>query len=324
MRSGFLRTMTLIGLALALTSSGAATAALSEPTDPPITEEAVFQELRRRFGMDSPPPREPGEPTLEGPNVVYYPNKYDFADSERFIVDGERTSVGGCTNSLPVTAPPLDGSTVVQIEREYDPDTCRSLFERGTLQEEDFASTESAVSDYASDAGGSRTFSTQSGTSSPTPRHAFHKTIFNEPARRLFGGFDPVNSVHNYIDWSPDGQCAIPAGTSAFHGWKTEWLTLTGWSVISNQFAREGNCTRVNSASTVHFQNFVFCNTYLALIDESIVSRSRRYTNVYYEPNIVEGYLLESGNFIARADTRKDGFCSFLLQKETRDGTRPQ
>jgi hypothetical protein len=67
--------------------------------------------------------------TLEGPNVVHYGQPYELGGAERFVIEGERLPDGGCE----FTRSSIIGDTdVAEIEVAHDPDTCRSVVERGT------------------------------------------------------------------------------------------------------------------------------------------------------------------------------------------------
>jgi hypothetical protein len=89
------------------------------------------------------------EAMLEGPNVLNYGQPYELRASERFIVQGKRLPGGGCEFARSSVMRSVSPSTpeVAEIEVAFDPDTCRSLLERGTWADTNESFTGGQVTD---------------------------------------------------------------------------------------------------------------------------------------------------------------------------------
>lgn len=143
---------------------------------------------------------------LDGQNVIEYEHHDELANSVRYIIQGERLSSGGCSFSGEFT---LDGNakSVTELEMAFDPDTCRSLIERGTM----VASGDSTDPDDTSSSSNTETVDAPSGSSTTVSASL---GIWDA---QLHGWFeDPpgihVNDAVNTIRWEPDGTCADAGG----------------------------------------------------------------------------------------------------------------
>jgi hypothetical protein len=230
--------------------------------------------------------------TLEGPNVIFYEHPEVLEKATRSIRQGEFLPGGGCRFSGSAVLAP--GEAITELELAFDPDSCRSLVETGTLvsrgtpaADPAWFATDAEVRDsVAASAAGAASFLTAS-----VAQSAYIHSWYADPP-----GLH-VNDVTSTIEWAPDGTCAWPAGSTAVFGRKYDWLWQTGWSLNSYNWSYGASCASVYNESTVHFVNNVFC---LLMV-----------TNTYYEPNRVEG--LPDGRAAFAWSNRKDGRCSFLL-----------
>lgn len=260
---------------------------------------------------------EPGieEVALEGPGVVYYGlGPYELAQSTQLIRQGKRMADGGCLFVSETTLRPNEART--EIEVAFDPATCRSLVEIGTLVSgNDFLENNWAGQEEAS-ASEETTSSLPSdllATAALRPRQfASEWSWYDEPARWAVSCdveetvrdgcvLPPVNSVYNSIEWQPDGVCAVAPGTLSRADSEIRWLDRTGWNVIRNDWTRSSDpvpCEQdVFSRNVNQFQNTRFCFST---------------TNTWYEPNEVRGD--KNGNATFQRVARKGGFCSSLLR----------
>lgn len=273
-----------------------------------------------------------GAPMLEGPNVIDYEhatldgkNLYEpveLTDSVRFIRQGRPGAGGGCEFANSGVAV---GAGALEVEMAYDPDTCRSLIEAGTpVNAEPPASEDDVDSISANDA-------MPSGTSGDL-RIASHATWwaratqqFDEPARWVLnegvddaGVLPPVTRATNYVQWTPDGTCAIAPGTTGFMGYEHSWYAFTGWELTAHTWNRtpDGACrTVIYSESWLDFRNNEFC-AYLAatllgglgpiwdiIIDDTFTK---------YEPNHIGGNA--DGTYNIKMVASKGGGCHELLR----------
>ncbi len=69
--------------------------------------------------------------TLNGPNVITYEHQEVLTNTARAVRQGARLATGGCKFSGQAILAP--GTTVTELELAFDPDTCQSLVESGTL-----------------------------------------------------------------------------------------------------------------------------------------------------------------------------------------------
>lgn len=254
--------------------------------------------------------------TLSGPEVVDYGLAgYEFEDSTRHIVEGTPDS-GGCRFTGEGTLQP--GESVTQVEIAYDPATCRSLVERGTLVGD--GPPEGSVRDGAqarSEAGGAPT----DGLSAQSVLgrfRAYQWSWYDEPARWVqgcdvedsCGPLPPVNTVKNSVEWVPDGSCAVAPGYTGWNEYEITWLTLTGWEVKRNDWNHAPDpipCEQdIYSENYNHFQNRAFCTAVGGVLGAIFE------TNTYYEPNHVHGD--RNGVAYYRWSARKSGLCSALLR----------
>ncbi len=182
--------------------------------------------------------------TLEGPNVVHYGQPYELGGAERFVIEGERLPDGGCE----FTRSSIIGDTdVAEIEVAHDPDTCRSVVERGTWADtnpslsagEGTASRSDSSSSSAPTKGtdDSAPASGDATTAAVSQKLAYSWSWYDEPARWIRGNdvedsgwLPPVNTLRNRVEWYPDGNCAVAPGYTGWMYWDATWLTETGWS----------------------------------------------------------------------------------------------
>jgi hypothetical protein len=252
---------------------------------------------------------------LEGPEVVYYGiAPYELAESTQLIRQGERSADGGCLFISETTLRPNESRT--EIEVAFDPATCRSLVEVGTLVSGDDFLTHNW-------AGQEKTLASDGTLSSSPPelltaaalrprQFASEWSWYDEPARwaascdveETAGDgclLPPVNSVYNGIEWQPDGVCAVAPGTIGRVDYEIRWLSGTGWNVIRDDWTHSPDpipCEQdIFSRNINQFQNTEFCFTT---------------TNTWYEPNEVRGD--KNGNATFQRVARKGGFCSSLLR----------
>ncbi len=69
----------------------------------------------------------------------------------------------------------------------------------------------------------------------------------------------PPVDVANIVMWSPDGTCAVPAGTISNRSQYLQWLTTTGWQLGPNSWDNGANWASVFSTSNAQFIHNVFC-----------------------------------------------------------------
>jgi len=115
----------------------------------------------------------------------------------------------------------------------------------------------------------------QSGAALATVQSAgFLKTWWIDPINIT------VNSVQNSTTWrwSGTGTCV----TGILGGQSLTWFTGSGWFLASDSWQNTFNCSATTSASTVHYQNNIFCAFFT--------------TFAQYNPNKVNG--LQNGTLV--------------------------
>lgn len=155
------------------------------------------------------------EPTLEGPNVIEYKHMIVMADTKTFIREGTRLPYGGCKFIGNTTL--KKGESITELELKYDPDSCRSLIEVGTLISDEFIHSPDQIETEArviSKMPGSDTVVTETPSSNETKatstaRKAILHSWYEDPV-----GID-LNNVKNSVEWHPNGSCAWPPGRLA-------------------------------------------------------------------------------------------------------------
>lgn len=75
------------------------------------------------------------EPELDGDNIIHYPEPYELSEVTYVIIQGSARE-DGCEFSF---SEPLSDVHMMEYETQYDPETCRSVFKRGTPTSEDEA-----------------------------------------------------------------------------------------------------------------------------------------------------------------------------------------
>lgn len=284
------------------------------------------------------------EPTLEGPNVIHYGQPYELQGTHRFIAKGERLLGGGCQWKR---SGKIEQRDVAEIEIAYDPTTCRSLFVRGTWAdtnaslrgEGETAERSNDASSPASATGSSSASASGDGSSTPSldpdppgdnnPRYqsAYTWTWYDEPARWAFGldvedpgVLPPVNSFRNWIEWWPDGICAVPQGYTGWSWREGKALSETGWNLEYHNWEHTPDpisCDQsMYSRSYAGFVNRDFCNTLGDLLIP--IAPFDLVTRTVYAPNGVEGYQDGSANWTSL--TAKRGYCTNFLRLGARYG----
>ena len=116
------------------------------------------------------------------------------------------------------------------------------------------------------------------------------KSFFLEPC-----GFE-VNSDLNFTDWLWEGPGICV--TQVVNVEILEWLTLTGWQLLADNWANNISCQQTTSASTTLYGNIPFC-----FFDITFAA---------YEPNQVNGRW--DGTLVAILnDSAFRSICSSLL-----------
>jgi hypothetical protein len=268
---------------------------------------------------------------LVGPNVVEYGlAPYVLEDSHQYVVQGTALPGGGChfkgEHEL------AGGQSLTEIEVAYDPDTCRSLFEAGSLVsghdflQPQFDSTLTYEEGHAGGVSESPAETEDLSMQGAGDRHrAYHWSWYDEPARWAFNcdvedGFSdgcvlpPVNTVRNDIDWRPDGTCAVSPGTTGRMSYQITWLRATGWTVVQNDWSHSPDpipCDQdIFSRNNNHFNNGVFCQSLANAIP--IINPRVAPTDTYYQPNSVSGN--QNGVATYRWSASKAGGCESFLR----------
>ncbi len=126
-------------------------------------------------------------------------------DAEKFIREGARLPSGGCKFIGNATL--QKGESKTELELKYDPDTCRSLVEAGTLVSDDYTNSPDQIETQArairktpdsySIADG--TLNSNETKATATARKATLHSWYEDPV-----GID-LNNVINSVEWHPDG-----------------------------------------------------------------------------------------------------------------------
>lgn len=279
-------------------------------------------------------------PTLDGPDVVCYGQPYISNVESRYIQHGWPIDHGCAFTSL---MPPHG---MLAIEVVYDRTGCTRIIEVGVpafdptltfaAPENGSVGSVTSGSSASSDANGFSQDSGDSGSvqSSNLRLWRYSWSWFDEPARWVFDGdveagagdgclLPPVNAVYHYIDSIPDGTCVVTPGTKAHWERELTWLTLTGWSIVSQSHQNPPpliHCptNRLDNLSHVHFRNRGFCASFLGIIFLPILPTVFE-THTRYEPNRVT--IFASGQRSVGAQVSKSGGCHELLRE---GGKAPQ
>jgi hypothetical protein len=219
---------------------------------------------------------------LSGPNVIQYGAPTGMVETSRTIVDGVRNASGECIVSDGAWMS-ASSAPVIQEEVAFDPVTCQSLVATGHPLISPGPGT--APNGSLSGSGGMR--SADSSTAGD-PEGYVHAWV-QDPTHILH-----VNDVWDEINWTPAGGCADAGGWTG--KWYLQWFGEDGWYVKSNQSGFAPSCYSVVAASTVNFENDVFCLTT---------------DNAYYEPVQIQGYA--NGEWYASWYLAVSGGCSGLL-----------
>lgn len=257
--------------------------------------------------------------TLAGPNVIDYEGEAAngtgayvmprFASSERVVIQGEGTEQGGCVFKSTSRLSP--GERRTSVELAYDPDTCRSLYEIGTLAAgERLPGVPAEARGTKQELVGRAASPSSKGRSAPLSiegvgdRHrAYSESWFQDPVGIR------VNSLKDEIEWTPGGTCTLAGGTTATMVASYSYFWPTGWFLASVTWTNSGDIIDCNepvlSQLDVHFQNDAFCT-------DPGPPPVQWPTDTWYEPDSVQGFA--DASFLATSVTRKEGFCSVFLQ----------
>jgi hypothetical protein len=156
----------------------------------------------------------------------------------------------------------IEARRVSEINVDRAHGTCNALFEVGQPAEAAALTPAEAAnlkqtSENASSAvpvriGAAAPLSQQPGVAQATVQSAgFLKTWWTDPINIT------INSVQDSTTWtwSGTGNCV----NGILGGNSLTWFTPSGWFVASNSWQNTFNCTQTTSASTVKFQNNIFC-----------------------------------------------------------------
>jgi hypothetical protein len=285
--------------------------------------------------------------------VVWYLEGYrpvDLANSRRELQQGTELPTGGCRFQSSIELQP-GSAPITHVELAFDPDSCQRLVEIGVeANPRPITSREGAQSDQsggpvegigaAAVAGTincSRTVLPGGWGNDPfvpgavysgNSCRAFMDSWYDEPARWAFGrgtydDLPPVNEQLNFVEWTPDGTCAVATGTTGWVGYWQQWLTLTGWYRPSNDWSQSPDpipCDQpIRSNSDVHFRNRAFCK----FVAEHLLGPATGPivgaffpTDVRYQPNYIAGR--SDGTVLAFSTIDKSGPCSSLLREGKR------
>lgn len=285
-------------------------------------EQALDEFISERNEVICPSVNE-GEVTLSGPNIVCYAQIYALNDTSREIRQGDPIE-DGCSFREPRPAP-----GTAEVEIVYDPDTCRKIVEIGTPASDFDAAFPTDAGEPSSSIANSGT-TEESGTTSDSVTTAalqrkwvYAWSWFDEPARwapfldcdveeGVLDGcvLPPVNTVYNYIDSVPDGDCVLAPGHTAYWERELTWLAATGWFVREQDHETPPStvtCPRdqLKNSSHVHFENRGFCFGILSVLGLTE-------THTHYEPNAVD--IHADGTRHITQELRKRGGCSQLLR----------
>ena len=240
-----------------------------------------------------------GGTKLSGPNVVRYAAP---GDGPTIVIQGIRLG-DGCLFRLAGTTATSDPHSRYE-EAAFDPTTCESEIR---VVQADYRDTSAGASD--SDGGG-----VNGGNSAPVLAGAAlststalcsnpnaDKTHYYADSACIHSWFsDPanfhVNDLTNEVQWNPSGGCANSG--AAYASWYAQWLSATGWYLVSNQFSPSFSCSGVTSLSYTKFWNGSFCGPSLP-------------TDTWYWPQTITG--LANGSYTWSTQWYKDGVCSILL-----------
>jgi len=205
--------------------------------------------------------------------------------------------------ALPPGQKAIEARRISTINLNADDNTCDALFEVG----EPAAASSASPAELENLANTSSVSSAAASTRTDDLTAADANEDLGQPASKKIqsAGFlktwwiDPIhitlNSVRNSTTWHWRGTGYCVTGASG--GQHLTWFTLSGWEKLSDSFKNTVDCTQSTSASTVLYDNPVFC----AGVD----------TYAFYNPNMVNG--LQDGTLLGTWDDSFYGsLCVYL------------
>lgn len=192
-------------------------------------------------------------PTLDGPNVVYYPQDMPFTSSSLEIIQGTRDSEGACDVDGPLLSTEADTASLGAEEIAFDPDTCRSQFAVGAVapDPDDSAPADPTV---ARDEGGSEFDGVADGSGAAA---AASSCCSRKVAVGYSAWEDPiqldVNKVQNSVNFKASSTCAAASRGGLWD--RISWRFGSGWYVLHRDLDRYWACDRVVSKTYARFRN---------------------------------------------------------------------
>ena len=218
----------------------------------------------------------------------------------------ETTVPASCrfTLALPPGQKAIEARRISEINIHSDDNTCDALFEVGeppveslmsSAESENLANTSSVSSTAVSMRTDELTGDANQDLDQPAPAKiqsaGFLKTWWIDPINIT------LNSVQNSTTWHWSGTGHCVTGVSG--GQHLTWFTLSGWEKLSDHFKNTFTCKQSTSASTVLYDNPIFC----AGVD----------TYAFYNPNMVNG--LQNGTLLGTwNDSFYGSLCVYLAR----------
>lgn len=274
--------------------------------------------------------------------TYYYESDEGYSASSYQTEYGTRDADGACVVGGP-TFPESDADTVSwgAEEVEYDPDTCRTVYRCGPLQE-GWENTPPESGGRLSDEGSGEEPGLEESAPPPQCRpwlpcpssSTYSQRGVSElqrgvsglasssgearrwyPRKELYGAIwyeDPihidVSKTEVWLNFKSTNTCAA-AGRYKWR-WHENWLDESGWQRDRHEFSKSTSCSLVSIADRASFKNDEFCKRIgLPFIPTST-------TRTYIWPNGVTG--LRSGRHHPFRSYRKLGGCSWALSSEVR------
>jgi len=156
----------------------------------------------------------------------------------------------------------IEARRVSEINVDRVQNTCNALFEVGQPAEATALTPAEAANLVQTSENASSSVPLRTGAATPPNRQPGVAQATVQSAGFLKTWWtDPINITINSVQdsttwtWSGTGNCV----NGILGGNSLTWFTPSGWFVASNSWQNTFNCTQTTSASTVKFQNNVFC-----------------------------------------------------------------